>query len=181
MALSSLAELDCHKSSPPLPGTSDNLRSFYSPVDDVHGALVDLLSSAQHSLIIAMYGFDDEELAEVIEEKLADPGIFVQLTFDSSQAGGVHERKLLTDMEYPACSVQIGRSEKSAIMHMKLVIIDGVDVITGSTNWSAGGESLQDNQLTVVRDAVTAAEARTRVDVIHARMADRASKRQPVA
>ncbi|MEU0818973.1 phospholipase D-like domain-containing protein [Streptomyces mirabilis] len=177
MALTDLTILDRHKTGGFASGYPANVRTFYSPVDQVHAALVELVASAQRSLVIAMYGFDDQELADVIRAKLQDPTIVVQLTLDSSQASGVHERAILAEEHYPASSVAIGRSEKSQIMHLKEIVIDGLDVVTGSTNWSASGEGLQDNALVLIRDPLVAAEARTRIDGIHHHMLAVAAKK----
>jgi len=176
MALPDLAALDQYKVGGYPPGYPANLRTLYSPVDDIHAALLDLIRASTSSLIVAVYGFDDEEVADALHEKLADKSVFVQLTLDSSQAGGVHERKLLEHEAYPASSIAVGRSEKGAIQHMKLLICDSLDVVTGSTNWSASGESAQDNAFVVIRDPLVAGEARARVDAIHHRMLQAAAK-----
>lgn len=177
--LPALADMDAlrrHAKEPFPHGWNPDVCDLYSPVDDVHGALVEAAGWARQSLVCAMYGFDDEDLAAVLHEKLDDQHLFVQLTLDSSQAGGVHERALLAKSDFPANSVAVGRSERGAIMHMKLLIIDGLYLVDGSTNWSDGGETKQDNQLTVRRDSLACARARARVDVIHTGMLQKMAK-----
>lgn len=142
---------------------------LYSPIDDVHGALVQLLKGAQHSVIVAVYGFDDDELADILRGHLDNPAMYVQVTLDRSQAGGVHERALLAKFRHEDMgnSIAIGTSEAGAIMHRKMAIIDGVWLVGGSTNWSDSGETKQDNELTVHRSAELCARARTVLDVAH--------------
>lgn len=65
-------------------------------------------------------------------------------------------------------------------MRLKRMIIDSVDVITGSTYWSIGKEAKQDNQRSVIRDPLVCAEACSRLGIIHddmlKQMAARAAK-----
>jgi phosphatidylserine/phosphatidylglycerophosphate/cardiolipin synthase-like enzyme len=165
-----LTILDQFKATPFPPGYPTDVRTLYSPVDDLKGALLYLIHSARQEICVAMYGLDDAELAGALKVQLADPAVHVQLTLDSSQAGGPHERALLAAEGFPNSSIAIGRSEKGAIMHLKMMVIDGTVLVTGSTNWSAGGEHLQDNELTVAIHPARAAEARIRIGEIHAHM-----------
>ena len=169
MALESLTDLDQFKAAPFVAGYPDTARTFYSPVDRVHETLKALLASASKSLVVSMYGYDDDELDAVIRDKLESGNIFVQMSLDKSQTAGAHEKEILQKWHNDGIgnSIAIGRSEHHAIMHLKMVIIDGLDVVTGSTNWSKSGQTDQDNQLTVIRDPLVAAEARARVDIIH--------------
>ena len=157
-------------------------RIFFAPVDDVHGVLKECLQAARESLAIAMYGFDDDELADIVRSKLEAEHVAVQLTLDSSQAGGVHERELLAREDYPHTVVAVGRSERGAIMHQKIAVVDGILAVTGSTNWSLSGEGKQDNECTVRLSRSVAARCRARCDAIHAHMLRQTttnSKEQP--
>lgn len=154
-------------------GYPSNIRSYYSPVDDVHQAILSVIKDAHHNLIVAMYGYDDVDFQNAIIEKMKDENVYVQLTLDSSQAGGVAERALLAKADYPATSIAIGRSERGAIMHMKCLIADNAILVTGSTNWSTGGEDKQDNACVIISDAYVAGEASARISVVHSNMVNK--------
>src|ERR1700716_291191 len=78
-----------------LDGVSADYRTFWSPVDQIHELLVSLLTSAKHSLVLNMYGYDDPDLDAIIREKIANERVYVQMSLDSSQAAGKAEAALL--------------------------------------------------------------------------------------
>jgi hypothetical protein len=74
-----------------LDGYPEDQRTFFSPRDNVHGLLVALLGTAQHSIVVNMFGYDDDELNTIIEGKLADERVYVQMSLDRSQAGSARK------------------------------------------------------------------------------------------
>lgn len=164
--------LAAFKRTPVLPGYPSNILTFWSPTDDVHGMLVALLASASQSVVLNMYGYDDPELDATLQQKMRDEHVYVQMSLDSSQAGGVHERELLK--RWPAdaigTSIAIGQSIKHAISHLKVCIVDGLYTVRGSTNWSLAGEQKQDNEITLIGDPLVAAETRSVLDINHDHM-----------
>jgi phosphatidylserine/phosphatidylglycerophosphate/cardiolipin synthase-like enzyme len=153
-----------------LDGYPDDERTFFAPRDNVHGLLVAMLGTAQHSIVVNMFGYDDDELNKIIQSKLADENVYVQMSLDRSQAAGVHEKQILASWSNDAFgnSIAIGTSSiHNAISHLKIVIVDGVYTVKGSTNWSLSGEQQQDNELSLSRNAVIAAETRAILDLNH--------------
>ncbi len=151
-------------------GYSTTDLTFYAPRDPgVHAVIVWALLQATHTVAVNMYGFDDPQVAAIIQGYTEDPDIVVTLSLDKSQAGGKSEKELLERFNHKLIgnSIAIGHSSRGAISHDKLVVVDGLYLITGSTNWSQGGEQLQDNQLTLSRVPLAAAEARAIIDLDH--------------
>ena len=149
-------------------------RTLFAPYDGpgIHRLIVDLLQSAQHSIVLNMYGYDDTEADSAIRAKADEAHIYVQMSLDKSQAGGKHEAELLKTWNADAfgTSVAIGTSSRHAISHLKILIVDGVYTLSGSTNWSIAGEEMQDNQITISRNSAFAGQCRAILDVNHAFM-----------
>jgi len=154
------------------PGWSSTEYVLFSPRDTgVQQAILDVVSSAGHSILANHYGFDDPQVSAVMLSKAADPEIAFVLNLDSSQAGGTHERELLAAWQgYVGTSVVVGRSIKHAISHLKVTVVDGLYVVSGSTNLSLGGESKQDNELRITRDPLMAARYSAVILLNHAAM-----------
>lgn len=124
---------------------SKDFHLFYVGRDDVHDILKHVLSRVSVSLYLNMFGFDDEELNDILWTLAGDPSVTMLVTLDRSQAGSVHEKKILDSdiAREPArfnTHFVIGQSATHQISHTKGFVADGRVGGEGSTNWSASGE-----------------------------------------
>jgi hypothetical protein len=170
------------------PTASADFRVFYVGRDDVHGVLVHLFSRARLSVKMNMFGYDDDELNQILFDLAEDPTVMVQVTLDKSQASGVHEKKILAsdtaaNPAVYAADFAVGQSDTHQISHTKGGVLDGIVAFEGSTNWSASGEGTgitldqkrqkagfkaQNNTLTVYINAYEIAKFAARLDYEHA-------------
>jgi hypothetical protein len=124
---------------------SRDFHLFYVGRDDVHGILAYLLSRISTSLYLNMFGYDDESLNDQCMRCARDSTITTVITLDKSQAGGVHEKRILaSDVAQNAAAFNthfaIGQSATHQITHTKGGVLDGKVGFEGSTNWSTAGE-----------------------------------------
>ena len=124
---------------------SKDFHLFYVSRDDVHDILKHVLSRVSVSLYLNMFGFDDDELNDILMAKALDPKVVMLITLDKSQAGGIHEKRLLDSdaAKDPAAyntHFVVGQSATHQISHTKGFVADGKVGGEGSTNWSASGE-----------------------------------------
>ena len=127
------------------PTASPDFRVFYVGRDDVHGVLMHLFTRVTLSVKMNMFGYDDDELNNVLMGLVQNPLVLVQVTLDRSQASGSTEKAILSadiakDTAGFANDFAIGESSTSQISHTKGGILDGIVAFEGSTNWSTSGE-----------------------------------------
>jgi hypothetical protein len=124
---------------------SKDFHLFYVGRDDVHDILKYILSRVSVSLYLNMFGYDDDELNDIIMTIAHDPTVTMLITLDKSQSSGTHEKALLASdvAKNPGLfntSIAIGESSTHQITHTKGFVADGKVGAEGSTNWSSSGE-----------------------------------------
>ena len=160
------------------PGHGDSYL-FLVGRDDAHGVLKWLLTKEKLFLKLSMFGYDDDELNQIIMRMMRSPHTRVQASLDKRQAGGVHERKLLEldaklDPVGYRNSFVVTSSPTGEILHTKGFVCVGTGVgAEGSTNWSATGEGIdlrhaQSNTLLVSTNPVFVARLTANLDSEHA-------------
>ncbi len=128
---------------------------YFSPKGGCTEAIVKNLDQAEKSILVQAYSFTSKPIAEALIAA-HKRGVKVKVLLDKSQLHGKGSKlDLLVDAGIP-----VSIDTKHAIAHNKVMIIDGVTVLTGSFNFTNAAEDKNAENLLVVRDKAIARKYR---------------------
>ncbi len=128
---------------------------YFSPKGGCTEAIVKNLEQAERYVLVQAYSFTSKPIAEALV-RAHKRGVKVQVLLDKSQRHGKGSKLgLLVDAGIP---VMI--DTKHSIAHNKVMIIDGVTVMTGSFNFTNAAEDKNAENLLVIHDKVVAKKYR---------------------
>lgn len=134
---------------------SSDEQVYFSPKGGCTAAIIKNLDLAEQSVLVQAYSFTSRPIAEALVNA-HKRGVKVIVLLDKSQrrAKGSQLDLLV------AAGIPVSIDTKHSIAHNKVMIIDGVTVLTGSFNFTNAAEDKNAENLLVVRDKAIAKKYR---------------------
>jgi len=131
-----------------------NIEVYFSPNGGVRNAIIRELEKTHKTVDIAMFMFTDRRLAYELL-KLKKKGINIRIVLDgrSSENRFSKSRFFKNKGINVRCDYSHPSTKYGNIMHNKFAIIDNSVLITGSYNWTASAEELNDENILIIKDA----------------------------
>ena len=131
--------------------TAADEQVYFSPKGGCTEAIVKNLDQAERYVLVQAYSFTSEPIAEALVNA-HKRGVKVKVLLDKSQRYGKGSKLgLLVD-----AGISVMIDTKHSIAHNKVMIIDGITVMTGSFNFTNAAEDKNAENLLIVHDKVVA-------------------------
>lgn len=120
---------------------------YFSPKGGCENQILYWINRANVSIQILIYSFTLDSIGNALV-KAHDGGIEVQVVFEKSQVTSYSEYQKLK-----AAGIMVRNDTNFKSMHNKIMVVDGLVVLTGSFNWSENGEKYNDENIIVINSA----------------------------
>ncbi|BAH76751.1 phospholipase D family protein [Solidesulfovibrio magneticus] len=120
---------------------------YFSPRGGAQQAIVDAIGQAKKTLYVQAYSFTSAPIAKALVDA-SRRGVKVEALLDKSQRKATYTGATFLKNE----GIPVWIDDKHAIAHNKVMIIDGVIVVTGSFNFTKAAEEKNAENLLIIRD-----------------------------
>jgi phosphatidylserine/phosphatidylglycerophosphate/cardiolipin synthase-like enzyme len=124
---------------------------YFSPRGGCTKAIVNELDNAEKTILVQAFSFTSVPIAQALVNA-HKRGVKVQVLLDESNEGAQYTSA--TFLQHNGLLPFIDHD--NAIAHNKIIVIDGVKVITGSFNFSKAAEESNAENLLIINDPVIA-------------------------
>jgi phosphatidylserine/phosphatidylglycerophosphate/cardiolipin synthase-like enzyme len=134
------------------------VQTCFSPQGNCASHIVREIDSAKRELLVAVYAFTSEDLADALI-KAKKRGLIIQVIIDREFDSRNHNSKgkFLEAQRIPVRRLPGSKAANSTrevgLMHLKFAVVDRQIVFTGSYNWTQSADSINDENLLFFRDA----------------------------
>ncbi|RRR65710.1 MAG: DUF1669 domain-containing protein [Candidatus Viridilinea halotolerans] len=148
---------------PLVEGKTWRAETYFSPHEPVRERIINLLANAQERIDVMAFAFTDDAIGAALLERHA-AGVAVRGVFERRNANGIGSEFPLLSAE----GVDILHDGNCYTMHHKVIIIDQRIVITGSYNFTARAETINDENTLIIHDRNLAAAYSTEFARVYA-------------
>ena len=137
------------------------IETYFAPEDGVMERVIEVVSQANESIRFMAFSFTDDDLGAVMRERAA-AGVLVEGVFEARGSGSEYS-------EYAAmreAGLNVWQDGNPAIMHHKVIVIDGDTVMLGSFNFSVNADHSNDENLLVIYNREIAGQFLDEFDLV---------------
>jgi len=118
---------------------------YFSPNGGCEEQVINWIDRANHTIYVMIYIFTLDSIGDALIEA-HNRGVEVLVVFEEEKISKYSEYWRLKEAGIP-----VRNDTNPRLMHNKVMIVDGLIVLTGSFNWSRSAEERNDENLVVIR------------------------------
>jgi phosphatidylserine/phosphatidylglycerophosphate/cardiolipin synthase-like enzyme len=127
---------------------------YFSPDDGVADHIIDLVTGAQESIYFLAYSFNVDKISNAMLARV-QAGVTLAGVFEKTQTVANKGSSEYEPLRLAGLDVWLDANPKN--MHDKIILIDGMIVITGSYNFTTSAEEKNDENILIIYNADIAA------------------------
>lgn len=120
---------------------------YFSPNGGAQQAIVDAIGQARESIYVQAYSFTSAPIAKALVDA-AKRGVNVEAILDKSQRKATYTGATFLKNE----GIPVYVDAAHAIAHNKVMVIDGLTIVTGSFNFTKAAEERNAENLLIIKD-----------------------------
>ena len=118
---------------------------YFSPRGGCEDQVIYWINRANSTVHILIYSFTLDSISDALMDAY-NRGVELKIVFEKSQLREYSEHEKLK-----TAGIDVRNDTNSRLMHNKVMIVDGIIVLTGSFNWSTNAEEYNNENLIIIK------------------------------